>query len=62
MGRSRGLPRRRRVVSSLPARGVNLDAVESVSVVVLVERLGRLGHDRMLEVCAAREVAVDFGR
>jgi mRNA interferase MazF len=41
---------------------VNLDSVESVSVGVLVERLGRLSHDRMVEVCAALEVAVDFGR
>lgn len=41
---------------------VNLDSVESVSIAVLVERLGRLGHDRMLEICAALEVAVDCGR
>jgi mRNA interferase MazF len=39
--------------------GVNLDSVESVSVAVLVERLGRLSDDRMREVCAALEVAVD---
>ena len=38
---------------------VNLDSVESVSVAVLVERLGRLSDDRMREVCAALEVAVD---
>jgi len=38
---------------------VNLDSVESVSVAVLVDRLGRLGDDRMREVCAALEVAVD---
>ena len=41
---------------------VNLDSVESVSVAVLVERLGRLSHDRMLEICTALEVAVDCGR
>jgi mRNA interferase MazF len=39
--------------------GVNLDSVESVSITVLVDRLGRLSHSRMLEVCAALEVAVD---
>jgi len=38
---------------------VNLDSVESVSVTVLVERLGRLSDDRMREVCAALEVAVE---
>jgi mRNA interferase MazF len=38
---------------------VNLDSVESVSVAVLVDRLGRLGDNRMHEVCAALEVAVD---
>ena len=38
---------------------VNLDSVESVSVGVLVERLGRLDDARMREVCAALEVAVD---
>lgn len=38
---------------------INLDSVESVSVAVLVERLGRLGDARMREVCAALEVAVD---
>jgi len=37
----------------------NLDAVESVSVAVLVERLGRLSDARMSEVCTALEVAVD---
>lgn len=36
---------------------VNLDAVESVSVAVLVERLGRLGSGRMDEICAALRVA-----
>jgi mRNA interferase MazF len=38
---------------------INLDSVESVSVPVLVERLGRLADARMREVCAALEVAVD---
>ena len=38
---------------------INLDSVESVSLAVLVERLGRLSDDRMREVCAALEVAVD---
>jgi mRNA interferase MazF len=38
---------------------VNLDSVESVSVTVLVDRLGRLADDRMREVCAALAVAVD---
>ena len=37
---------------------VNLDSVESVSVGVLVDRLGRLSGERMLEVCQALEVAV----
>ena len=38
---------------------VNLDAVESVSLGVLVERLGRLADSRMREVCAALAIAVD---
>ena len=38
---------------------VNLDSVESVSVAVLVNRLGRLGDSRMREICQALEVAVD---
>jgi mRNA interferase MazF len=38
---------------------INLDSVESVSVAVLVERLGRLGDKRMREVCTALDVAVD---
>lgn len=41
---------------------VNLDSVESVSVAVLVSRLGRLADDRMREVCAAMGVAVDCSR
>jgi len=38
---------------------VNLDSVESVSVAVLVERLGRLSDGKMRQVCLALEVAVD---
>jgi mRNA interferase MazF len=37
---------------------VNLDSVESVSIAALVERLGRLGDDRMRQICSALEVAV----
>jgi mRNA interferase MazF len=44
----------------IPRRcSVNLDSLESVSIAVLVERLGRLGGDRMRQVCAALAVAVD---
>lgn len=38
---------------------VNLDSVESVSVAVLVSRLGRLADSQMHAICAALEVAVD---
>lgn len=38
---------------------VNLDSVESVPTGVVVDRLGRLGDDRMREVCLALSVAVD---
>lgn len=38
---------------------VNLDSVESLSVAVLVSRLGRLADTRMRAICAALEVAVD---
>jgi mRNA interferase MazF len=37
---------------------VNLDSVESVSVGVLVDRLGRLSDERMRDVCVALSVAV----
>lgn len=37
---------------------VNLDSVESVSIGVLVDRLGRLSDDRMRQVCTALAVAV----
>ena len=44
----------------IPRRSaVNLDSVESVSVAVLVRRLGRLADTRMREICGALEVAVD---
>ena len=38
---------------------VNLDSVESVSVAILVERLGRVADDRMRLICSALAVAVD---
>lgn len=38
---------------------VNLDSVESVSIAILVERLGRLAQARMRDICAALAVAVD---
>jgi mRNA interferase MazF len=41
---------------------VNLDSLESVSLAVLVSRLGRLADDRMRDICAALEVAVDCSR
>lgn len=37
----------------------NLDSVESVSLGVLVERLGRLSDSKMRAMCAALETAVD---
>ena len=37
----------------------SLDAVEALSVALLVQRLGQLGDDRMQQVCAALAVAVD---
>jgi mRNA interferase MazF len=44
----------------IPRRSaVNLDSVESVAVALLVERLGRLSDERMRDLCAALEVAVD---
>jgi mRNA interferase MazF len=43
----------------IPRRSaINLDSVESVSVGVLVDRLGRLSDERMRQVCAALAVAV----
>jgi len=44
----------------IPLRSaVNLDSVENVSVATLVDRLGRLSDDRMRQLCAALEAAVD---
>ena len=44
----------------IPRRcAVNLDSIESVSVAVLVERLGRLADVRLRDVCQALAVAVD---
>ena len=42
----------------IPKRSAaNLDSVESVSIAVLVERLGRLSDDRVRQLCIALEVA-----
>lgn len=38
---------------------LNLDSVESVSIAVLVQRLGRLSDERVRQVCTALAVAVD---
>jgi mRNA interferase MazF len=44
----------------IPLRSaVNLDSVESVSVGVMIERLGTLSGARMHQVCAALGVATD---
>jgi len=44
----------------IPRRSaVNLDSVESVSIGVLVERLGRLADTRLRAICGALAVAVD---
>ncbi len=40
---------------------VNLDSVESVSVAVLVERIGALSGSRMAQICDAFDVATDCG-
>jgi mRNA interferase MazF len=37
---------------------VNLDAIESVSIGTLVERVGRLSDERMRQICSAIDVAV----
>ena len=37
---------------------VNLDSVESVSIAILVERLGRVAEDRMRQICGALAIAV----
>ena len=47
-------------VDPVPRRSaVNLDSIESVSIAILVSRLGRIGDARMREICAALAVAVD---
>jgi mRNA interferase MazF len=47
-------------VDPVPRRSaVNLDSIESVSVVFLVDRLGRLSDDKMRDICGALSVAVD---
>jgi len=38
---------------------VNLDSLESVSVGTLTQRFGRLSDERMRQICAALNVAVD---
>src|SRR5205807_6519512 len=51
------------VADPVPRRSsINLDSVESVSVAVLVKRLGRLSDDRMREVCVALDVGVACNR
>jgi mRNA interferase MazF len=39
----------------------NLDSVESVSIGILTERIGRLADARMTHICEALAVAVDCG-
>ena len=39
----------------------SLDSVESVPAAVLVQRLGRLGRERMRSICVALGVATDCG-
>lgn len=39
----------------------NLDAVESVAIGFLVDRIGRLADNKMREMCDALAVAVDCG-
>ena len=47
-------------VDPVPLRSaVNLDSVESVSISLLVQRLGRLADFRMREICGALAIAVD---
>lgn len=41
---------------------VNLDSVESVSISILVERIGWLSDERMRQICSALSVAVDCGQ
>ena len=39
----------------------NLDSVESVSLGILVDRIGRLADSKMRDICEALRVAVDCG-
>ena len=59
----RGLPSEVRLEPGddpVPLRSaVNLDAIESVSIAILVERLGRVAEARMREICTALSIAVD---
>jgi mRNA interferase MazF len=41
---------------------VNLDSVESISIRLLIERIGQLSDERMRQICAALDVAVDCQR
>ena len=41
------------------ASAVNLDSIENVSIATLTERLGRLSDERMRQICAALNVALD---
>jgi mRNA interferase MazF len=41
------------------ASAVNLDSIESVPVGTLTQRLGRLSDQRMRQICAALDVALD---
>jgi mRNA interferase MazF len=63
LSRDAVIPRHRRALvapCTTTIRGVvNLDSVESVSVAVLVQRLGRLADARMRQICGALAVAVD---
>ena len=46
----------------IPRRSaVNLDSLGSVSLHVLVERIGRLSDTRMRQICSALEIAVECG-
>ena len=46
----------------IPRRSaVNLDSVGSVSLGLLVERIGRLSDTRMGQICSALEIAVECG-
>ncbi len=49
-------------IDPVPRRcALNLDSLESVSIAMLVERLGRVSDVRMTEICAALNVAVACG-